>query len=224
MKNTVKFLVPLMLVLLMLASVSVKAESLKTDAVPVLSDGINIIDTLFNFDSQKPGGISDGWTNESGKWLVKKDGNNMVLAQKAENRGSKFNVSVYKGALLRDVDMTVSVRAISGREDQGGGLVWRYTDIKNYYIVRFNPLEDNFRLYKVYNGRRIQLVSANAKVTKGAWFKVRVVMKGNEITCYLDGEKLITKKDDTFTRIGKTGFWTKADAVSDFDNFSLKGK
>ena len=33
--------------------------------------------------------------------------------------------------------------------DQGGGPVWRYQDANNYYIARMNPLEDNYRVYKV---------------------------------------------------------------------------
>jgi len=183
-----------------------------------------ISDTTFNFDKQKIGNTPEGWTNTSGTWMVKQDGNNKVLAQKAKNRGNKFNVCVFDGDKPQDVDLSVDIRAISGKEDQGGGLVWRFIDAKNYYIVRFNPLEDNYRLYKVYKGRRIQLKSANAHVSQGAWFTVKAVMKNNEITCYLNGEKLINHKDDTFTKAGKTGFWTKADAVSDFDNYKLKGK
>ena len=96
-------------------------------------------------------------------------------------------------------------------------------DSNNYYIVRFNPLEDNFRLYKVLNGRRLQLSSASVTVPKGSWFNIKVVMKGSEVTCYLNGKKLIHKTDDTFVKPGKIGFWTKADAVSDFDNFNIKG-
>ena len=88
-------------------------------------------------------------------------------------------------------------------------------------MVRFNPLEDNLRLYKVLKGSRIQLVSASVAVPRGSWFNIRVVMKGTEITCYFNGKELIRKTDDTFIKAGKTGFWTKADAVSDFDNFRI---
>ena len=179
--------------------------------------------TVISFDKDNPGSLPEGWTNATGKWIVKQDKENKVLAQTAKNSGSYYNVAVYDGASLKNVEMSVDIKAISGNEDQGGGLVWRYKDIDNYYIVRFNPLEDNYRFYKVENGRRIQLASAQASVPEGSWFNVKVEMTGNEVTCYLNGKKLLTKTDDTFTEAGKTGFWTKADAVSDFDNFSLTG-
>ncbi len=182
-------------------------------------------ETLINFDNSKPGALPADWTNATGKWMVKQDGNHKMLTQTAKNRGSYFNVAVYEKASPKDVVMSVDIRAVSGREDQGGGLVWRYTDIKNYYIVRFNPLEDNYRFYKVENGRRIQLASAaHITLPEGKWFTVKVVAKGNKVNCYLNGKKYLEKTDDTFTKPGKTGFWTKADAVSDFDNFNFMAK
>ncbi len=182
-------------------------------------------ETVINFDNATTGSLPAGWTNATGKWAVKQNGENKVLAQTAKNSGSHFNVAVYEGVTLKDVEMSVDILANTGNEDQGGGLVWRYYDIKNYYIVRFNPLEDNYRFYKVENGRRIQLASAgHVRLPEGKWFTVKVVMKGNKVTCWLNGKKYLEETDDTFTKPGKVGFWTKADAVSDFDNFRFKGE
>ncbi len=225
MKTFAKFFILLpAIVLTIVAAVSAQTEGLKKSELSASNAAGISNDTLFSFESQKSGSIPDGWTNESGNWEVKQDGENKVLAQTAENRGMDFNIAVFDGAIMKDVELSVDIRANSGKDDQGGGLVWRYADNKNYYIVRFNPLEDNFRFYKVLNGRRIQLESADATVPKGSWFNIKVIMTGNETSCFLNGEKLITGKDDTFTKAGKTGFWTKADAVSDFDNFSLRGR
>lgn len=181
-------------------------------------------ETLINFDNTKSGSLAAGWTNASGRWLVKQEGDNKVMAQTAQNKGMDFNVAIFEGADLTDVELSVDILAVSGEEDQGGGLVWRYQDEDNYYVVRFNPLESNFRLYKVVHGHRNQMASANASALEGKWFSVKVVMTGNEISCFLGDQELLSKTDDTFTKAGKTGFWTKADAVSDFDNFKLKGK
>ena len=178
--------------------------------------------TVINFDKDNPGVMPDGWTNVSGKWMVKQDGENKVLAQTFENNGSNFNITVYDGASLKDVELSVDIKANTGNEDQGGGLIWRYLDHDNYYVVRFNPLEDNYRFYKVHNGHRIQLASAQVTSPEGSWFSVKVEMKGNKVTCWLNGKKYLEKTDETFTKPGKVGCWTKADAVSDFDNFSFK--
>src|SRR5947209_3169202 len=118
----------------------------------------------WNFDKDTPGKIAAGWNNASGTWEVVADptatSKPYVLAQVSSNHsGSYFNVAVAHEPSLKDVTISVRSRAVAGREDQGGGVVWRYRDLKNYYIARQNNLEDNYRVYKVVNGQRIQLES-----------------------------------------------------------------
>jgi hypothetical protein len=111
---------------------------------------------------------------------------------------------------------------VRGKTDQGGGLVWRYVDADNYYIARMNPLESNYRLYKVVNGKRTQLVTKeDLKVPVGQWHVLAVTMKGDQIECSLDGKKYLEAKDSTFPMAGKVGLWTKADAQTNFDDFSV---
>ena len=69
----------------------------------------------------------------------------------------RFPVAVLKNVTAADVDLSVRFRPISGRVDQAAGLVWRYQNQDNYYIVRANALEDNVVLYKVEGGRRTDL-------------------------------------------------------------------
>src|SRR5260370_36247698 len=68
-----------------------------------------------------------------------------------------FNLCVADKSKFDDVDLSVSIKALSGKTDQGGGLVWRYQDAKNYYVTRLNPLEGDFRLFKVIDGKRTQI-------------------------------------------------------------------
>ena len=115
-------------------------------------------------------------------------------------------------------EISVRVKAVKGKKDQGGGLVWRYRDANNYYVARYNPLEDNFRVYKVVNGKRIgSPTKENIVIPAGKWFQVTVRQTGNRIECLLDGKPYLDVKDDTFTEAGKVGLWSKADAVSNFD-------
>jgi len=118
--------------------------------------------------------------------------------------------------------MEVRIKPLEGEEDQGGGLVWRYQDAKNYYITRANPLENNFRVYKVVNGNRKQMQSVNIKMQKGEWYNIKVVAIGKNIECYYNGQKLLSQIDDTFPNAGLVGFWSKADAISLFDDLKIK--
>jgi hypothetical protein len=102
-------------------------------------------------------------------------------------------------------------------------LVWRAMDSNNYYAAWYNPLEDNYRVYRVEQGRRIQLQNADIKHSEG-WHTLRVRMEGDHIQCYYDGGKYLDVKDSTFQAAGKIGLWTKADAQSHFDDLTMSGE
>lgn len=146
-----------------------------------------------------------------------------VLAQtSSEGPNPLFNLCVADDTHYTDVDLSVAIRPREGNKDQGGGLLWRYQDAANYYVARMNPLEDNFRLYKVVAGKRTQLATADIDAPAGTWHKLRVVHRGHHIQCYLNGKLYLNVKDDTFKTAGKIGLWTKADAVTSFDNLSVR--
>jgi len=89
-------------------------------------------------------------------------------------------------------------------------------------FARYNPLEDNYRLYKVENGKRTQLQSATITHSEG-WHLLRVTMKDDRIECFYDGKKYLEGTDAAFKGAGKIGLWTKADAQSHFDDFTAAG-
>jgi hypothetical protein len=185
----------------------------------------------FNKDSLDK--VPTGWTatktgkGEGSVWKVVADDttpskSGYALAQTAEGPGPLFNLCVHDST-LKDVELTVSFKSVKGENDQGGGIVWRYVDANNYYVARYNPLEDNFRLYKVVAGKRTQLASKEGlKSAAGKWHSMKVRHVGDAIECSLDGTKHLEAKDDTFARSGKVGLWTKADARTHFDDFPVK--
>jgi hypothetical protein len=137
---------------------------------------------VWNFETDEPGKLARGFTNEVGRWEVAMDGDNHVLAQKAKNEDAVFNVVLADGTRYKDLDLSVRMRAVAGAVDPGGGLVWRARDKDNYYIARYNPLEDNFRVYKVENGKRTQFQSVKI-AGDNLWHTIRITMAGTRITC-----------------------------------------
>lgn len=145
-----------------------------------------------------------------------------VLAQTAESPRSMFNLCVIEDVSDRDVKLSVAFKSVDGKIDQGGGLVWRYIDPNHYYICRFNPLEDNLRIYKVIVGKRKQLASVDVELAGDGWHTLTVSMLGDLIVCDVDGTQL-SVRDDTLTDAGRFGLWTKADAQTHFDQFTATG-
>src|SRR6516225_2755532 len=188
----------------------------------------------FRFTKDDLGKMPAGWKAErTGKgegsvWKVIKDESapsksGYVLAQTAAGPSSLFNLCVAQDTNYQDVEAIVAFKANEGNKDQGGGIVWRYQDADNYYVARMNPLEDNFRVYKVVAGKRSpEFQNVDIEVPAGEWHTLKVRMAGGHIECFLDDKKHLDVKDDTFTRPGKVGLWTKADAQSSFDNFQVR--
>ena len=132
-----------------------------------------------------------------------------------------FNLCVTGETKYKDVDLTVSFKAIKGDTDQGGGLIWRYRDANNYYLCRMNPLESNFRVYKVADGKRTQLATSDVKIPLNQWHELRVIHEGKRIRCFLDNTLRLEVEDATLGDAGNVGLWTKADAVTHFDDLRI---
>ena len=138
----------------------------------------------------------------------------------AKSPPQDFNVGLVDAVSCQDVDVSVSFRSIAGEVDQGGGLVWRAKDENNYYIARLNPLEDNYRVYKVVEGKRRQLQNFDLDHTPG-WHMLHITMAGDRIRCSYDGKQCLEVRDTTFPEAGRIGLWTKADAQTHFDDLKI---
>ncbi len=182
-------------------------------------------ENFWNFDSDKTGQIATGFTNEVGQWTLVEDATAPskphVLAQLAKSKRAIYNVALAADTSYGDVDISLELKCIAGEIDKGGGPVWRAKDAQNYYIARYNPLEDNYRVYKVVKGKRHQLGSADIDDYSPDWHTLRVTMNGDHIECYYDGKKYLDVKDQTFGSPGRVGLWTKADAQTHFDDFRV---
>jgi hypothetical protein len=178
---------------------------------------------IWDFERDTTGQIAQGFTDEVGAWRIAEVGNGKVLMQTVSNANSVFNITLASSTNVKDVDIAVDMKAIAGQLDQGGGMVWRAADAKNYYLARYNPLEDNYRLYHVVDGKRTILEDAKITHSDGP-HSLRVTMSGDHIECFFDGKKIHDRHDGTFIGAGKIGLWTKADAQTQFDNLTLRGK
>jgi hypothetical protein len=196
------------------------------------------------FDSAAAGSVPSGWTvpmthtGGAPKWEVLKDDTapskpNVLAQTSADPTAGRFPLAIYEKVSLTNGALTVKFKPVSGSGDQAAGLVWRYKDPDNYYIVRANALEDNVVLYKVEGGKRISLAPKGTPtktygikhpVAKQTWSTLRVEFEGNLFTVLYDGKKLFEVEDATFTGPGKVGLWTKADSVTYFDDFQIESK
>ena len=183
-----------------------------------------------NFDKSDVGKPPSGWTaTQTGTghamWVVVADetapSKPNVLKQSGQ---ATYPVCLKDDTGLKDGFVEVKFKALSGREDQAGGLVWRAKDANNYYVARANALEDNVTIYHTINGRRTETKRAKMKMAPNQWHTLRVDFQGSHFTVTFNGQKALDWDDETFKDAGKVGMWTKADSVTVFDDFAYGSK
>ena len=183
-----------------------------------------------DFDKDPTGRAPAGWTatqtgSGSAMWAVVQDGTAPSKPNVLKQSGvATFPVCLKDDTSIKDGFVEVKFKAVSGKEDQAGGVVWRGKDANNYYIARANALEDNVTIYHTINGRRTEKKRTGMKVAPNEWHNLHVDFQGSHFTVTFDGKKAIEWDDETFKDAGKVGVWTKADSVTLFDDFSYGGK
>ena len=200
-----------------------------TVVVPLLMmASLPVMAETINFDQDRIGSTPSGWTagvtgRGTPKWAIEADSTAPsapnVLKQSGEGT---FPWCVKNGTALTDGAVEVKFKPISGKEDQAGGLVWRWKDGDNYYVARANALENNVSLYYTTGGRRNTIKYVSAPVARNVWHAMRVEFAGKRVTVALDGKTYIDLEDEHIAGSGAVGVWTKADSVTAFDDFGYE--
>ena len=195
---------------------------------------------VVDFEGMPIGSPPTGWTvaktgrGAAPQWEIVTDesspGGARVLAQLSEDpTAERFAVALHTAAPLQNGAVSVRFKPVSGNVDRAAGIVWRYRDENNYYLVRANALEDNIVLYKVEAGRRTSLApagmggqhSVEMPVPAGRWSTLRVAFMASRFVVSFGEKPLFEVEDSTFAGPGRVGVWTKADSVTHFDQFEL---
>jgi hypothetical protein len=179
-----------------------------------------------NFDVVKAGTLPDDWIcGVTGKgspvWKVETD----TSAPSKPNVLKQSGSGTFPWCVKQSVGFVeVKFKPLAGREDQAGGLIWRFKDGDTYYIARANALENNVSLYHVEKGRRITIKYVDAPVATNRWHILRVEFSGKAINVIFDGKRYLGLENDQIAGAGAVGVWTKADSVTAFDDFSYGGQ
>jgi hypothetical protein len=216
---------------------------MKALAVFVLLLPAPVLSETVDFESMALGSVPQDWAfaqareGEPARWAVVRDADSPaqgnVLAQLSTDRDfRRFPLAIYVGPEVADGEIAVRFKSVSGGAAMAAGLVWRYQDESNYYVVRADALRENIVLFKVENGRRRELgsfgqrtpddeFSVRLDIPDREWRTLAVSFSGSRFRVLFDGMELFEVEDSTFMQGGRVGLWTMADSVSYFDDFEV---
>jgi hypothetical protein len=202
----------------------------------LLAPSVNVI----TFDHDPIGSTPTGWTIGMTnrivppKWEILHDPSAPtppnVLAQVASDpRHDRYALAILNRISMRDGDLSVRFKPVSGH-DQAGGIIFRYRDDKNYYVLRASAMLDDVALYKVENGRPIPITprglppsnfEVKHDIHPNAWQILKVSLHGNQFQVYVNHRRLFRAQDATFSGSGKVGLCTVSDSITYFDDFRV---
>jgi hypothetical protein len=124
---------------------------------------------------------------------------------------------------FRQGEISLRFKPLSGRIDQGAGILFNLKPNGDYLTVRANALENNLVLWKFEKGRRssVKWVRDVPTPTK-TWHDLKVVIKGTDVEGYLNGKLYLTHQLAEPVS-GKIGVWSKADSHMYVDDYRVVG-
>jgi hypothetical protein len=179
--------------------------------------------TGWTTERRERSGVGFDWPYPS-DWQCTKDPSapgelGLVLAQTVELTPGRCNFCLVDKPSVRDVELTISVKARDGKSHQGGGLVWRYQYAGTYYLARLDPLEGILCVEKLVGRIHTRLAAKEGlHIRAGEWHTLVVRHVAAKIECSLDGEKCLEANDSEIDSAGRFGLWTEADARTYFAN------
>ena len=207
-------------------------------------------EVTINFDTLKPGllpapwkvGITAGPLSEdrakpfytgpiTSHWEVVADTDAVSKPNVLKASGfAGYRLCVKSDDIFRDGFVEVRGKAISGNMDKSIGLVFRYVDQNNYYIVRSNAIEGDIGFYRVVGGQRTPITNTAEKprpeapdVAAGKWLTLRVEFFGTRNVIYLNGRIVFRCWEEPYRPFtvpsGAVGLWVKGDSHTIFDDF-----
>ncbi|CAM4492200.1 endoglucanase [Paenibacillus endophyticus] len=177
-----------------------------------VQSGPEVSQALFSDDFND--GNADGWSPVSGTWAVQSEQYN---GQAAGGNSHSVTGSVYWTDYTLEAKVSVTNNS-GGNKD--AGLVFRYTDESNYYVLYLKNNDKSGRkmeLVKIVGGVKTSLGFANPSIAADTLYAYKVVVDGSSITAYKDGIAEISVTDSSFSS-GKIGTRVYAHTKAVFDD------
>jgi 3-keto-disaccharide hydrolase len=186
----------------------------------------------WNFDQDKAHEIASGWTAVEGDWVVLSDptapsvpnGFGMESGRMLKSLMGGLDYStlavVTDPAEYSDFTYEAQFKATKGYFDCSVGLIFRYVDPKNYYLLSAGCPSDYFALNLISDGKVDVLKQTVVPIDQGVWYKIKVVTDGDHISGY-SNDKMVFDVTDPKIKSGRIGLWAHDDSEPLFDNVTL---
>lgn len=162
--------------------------------------------------------VGGAWVEQSGSWTLQAGGD----VRNATAAGAYYIATQDIGKANAQIRAQVGTVAASG--SQFAGVIVRYVDGSNFWIVDYNTASTSFSIRKVVSGTPTDVTSKTWPVKYQKFVTIEVTCNGNAISAIIDGGFTLTVTDsfnNTATKFGIGEFRDGTFAQNGFDNFQI---
>ncbi len=187
---------------------------------------------VWNFDSDKAGSMPAGWKAVEADWEVIPDPtapskpNTYGLPAGRLLSSLTHALDYFPMTIVTDpteysnFSIEAAFKSIGGRFDCSGGILFRYVDANNFYLLSAGCPSDYFSLSRMYKGKVELLKQSVIPTDKDNWYRLKVVAQGGHFITY-DDNKMVFDIDDAKIAKGRIGLWSRDDSQARFDDVTI---
>jgi hypothetical protein len=123
--------------------------------------------------------------------------------------------------VAKNAEVELSFVIHAGVHARAAGLVLRFADPQDYYVVEADALDDKVRLSRVLNGERREIAARAVPLAVAQAQTLKVKAVETSFSVFLDGKFLFETRDSGIASPGRFGIWSRADSATGFGDLFI---
>jgi hypothetical protein len=148
------------------------------------------------------------------------DGKSLIEASRIAEP-NRFPLCIADLPVARNASVELPFVAHEGGSARVAGVVLRFVDPQDFYVVEADALAGRVRFLSIINGERREIASRDARIAVGKAETLGVKAIDNRFEITLDGKPLFEATDAGLTAAGRLGIWSRADSDTSFGDLFI---
>jgi hypothetical protein len=148
------------------------------------------------------------------------DGKGLVEVTRQAD-ANRFPLCIADLPVAKNAEVELSFVAHDGGVARAAGIVMRFADPQDFYVVEADALDRSVRFVRVLNGERREIAARAGAFHLGIAQTLKVKSLDDSFAVSLDGTVLFEVRDNAIAMPGRFGVWSKADSLTVFGDLFI---
>ncbi len=134
---------------------------------------------------------------------------------------NRFPLCIADLPVARNAEVELPFVLHNGGIARAAGLVFRFIDPQDFYVVEADAIAGQVRLVRISNGERHEIARHAAALVVGKAQTLKVGAVDDSFAVSVDGTALFETRDNIPATSGRFGVWSKADSQTSFGDLFM---